>query len=82
MEGTYDQPRVTVARKVLEAIVAALITIAIIVGIAGIVFGAYLRICFAIRREDRTKGSLRRDAPNQSAQSARALVGIDSSRWE
>ncbi len=61
---------------------AALMTIAIVGAGAGVVCGAFLKICFAIRREDRTKWSLRRDAPNQSAQSARDLVGISSSRWE
>jgi hypothetical protein len=60
---------------------AALITIALIVAVTGVVFGAYLKICCAIRRDDRTKWSLRRDAPNHSAQSARDLVGISSSWW-
>lgn len=60
---------------------AALITIAIVLVLAGIAFGAYLRVCFAIRRDDRKKWSLRRDAPNRSARSARALVGINNSRW-
>jgi hypothetical protein len=67
---------------VLEASMAALITISIIVAVAGVVFGAYLKICFAIRREDRKKGSLRLDAPNQSAQNARDFVGISSSKWD
>ena len=61
---------------------AALITISIIVAVAGVVFGAYLKICFAIRREDRKRGSLRLDAPNQSARSARDFVGISSSKWD
>jgi hypothetical protein len=61
---------------------AALITISVIVAVAGIVFGAYLKICFAIRREDRTKWSLRLEAPNQSARSARNFVGISSSKWD
>jgi len=60
---------------------AALMTIAIVGAVAAVVFGAYVKICFAIRREDRTKWSLRRDAPSQAAQSARDLVGISSSRW-
>lgn len=70
------------AGKRLEASVASLILIALIVAVAGVLFGAFLKICFAIRREDRTKWSLRRDAPSQAAQSARDLVGISSSRWE
>ena len=61
---------------------AALISIALVVVGAGVVFGAFLKVCLAIRREDRTKGSLRRDAPDQSAQSARTLVGMTSFRWE
>jgi hypothetical protein len=62
--------------------VAALITISIIAGGAGVMFGAYLRICFAIRREDRTKWSLRLDAPDHVAQSARTLVGMNNSKWD
>jgi hypothetical protein len=61
---------------------AALITIAVITALAGIVFGAYIKICFAIRGEDRTKWSLRSAAPSQSARSARTLVGMSSSRWD
>jgi hypothetical protein len=68
--------------EVLEATMAALITIALVVAVAGVLFGAYLKICFAIRREDRAKWSLRRDAPDQAAQSARDFVGISGSRWE
>jgi hypothetical protein len=61
---------------------AAFITILSVVAAAGIVLGAYyIKICFAIRREDRSRGSLRFDAPNQSAQSARTMVGVTSSRW-
>lgn len=61
---------------------AALITIATVGALTGVALGAYLKICFAIRREDRKKWSLRRSAPDQSAQTARSLVGISSSRWE
>jgi hypothetical protein len=61
---------------------AALIAMTIIVTAAGVVFGAYIRICLAIRRDDRVKGTLRSDAPNQAAQSARDFVGISSSRWD
>jgi hypothetical protein len=74
--------RETVARKSSEAVVASLIIIALVMAVAGVVFGAYVKICFAIRREDRVKGALRFDPPNQSARSARDLVGISSSRWE
>lgn len=61
---------------------AALIIIAIVVAVAAVAFGAYIRVCFAIRREDRTKGSLRHEARSQSARSARNLVGMSSSKWD
>ena len=60
----------------------SLIIIGVVVTMAGGLCGAYLKICFAIRRDDRTRGSLRLDAPSQAAQSARDLVGISGSRWE
>lgn len=60
---------------------AALVTIGIVMAIAGVLLGAYLKICGAIRREDRMKGSLRFDAPSQSARSARSLIGISHSKW-
>jgi hypothetical protein len=53
-----------------------------VVAIAGICIGGFLKLCFAIRREDRTRGSLRLDAPSHSAQLARDLVGMSSSRWD
>jgi hypothetical protein len=61
---------------------ASLIVITLVLTVAGTLFGAYIKICFAIRREDRIKGSLRSDATSQSAQSARMLVGISGSRWD
>jgi hypothetical protein len=61
---------------------ATLITVAIPTILAGVGLGALLKLSFAIRREDRNRGSLRFDAPDRSAQSARALVGITSSRWD
>jgi hypothetical protein len=67
---------------VLEATMAALIIIAIVVAVAAVAFGAYIRICFAIRREDRTKWSLRHEATSQSARSARSLVGMTGSKWD
>lgn len=60
---------------------AALIIIGVVVAVAGVVFGAYLKICFAIRREDRAR-SLPFDAPSSTAQAARSLVGINGSRWD
>jgi len=62
--------------------VAAFITVVgIVMAIAGVLLGAYFKICGAIRREDRMKGSLRFDAPSQSARSARSLIGISNSKW-
>jgi hypothetical protein len=61
---------------------AALIAISVVVAMTGVVLGAYLMVCFAIRREDRIKGSLRRDAADQVAQSARMLVGLNTSKWD
>lgn len=61
---------------------AGLIVIALVVIAMGACFGALLRISFAIRREDRSRGSLRFDAPTYSTQAARALVGLSSSRWD
>jgi hypothetical protein len=60
---------------------ASLVIIALILTLVGIVAGAFIVISFAIRREDRTRGSLRFDAPTSSARAARSLVGISSSRW-
>jgi len=59
---------------------ASLIVITIVVTVAGVMFGAYLRICFAIRREDRLKWSLRSGPPTPGGQAARALVGIRGTR--
>jgi hypothetical protein len=61
---------------------AALITISFVMAAAGVVLGAFIQICRAIRREDRSRGSLRFDAPNQSARTARTMVGVTSSRWD
>jgi hypothetical protein len=76
-----ETPPGTAARHSSEAIVAAFITISIIVTVAGVVFGAYLRICCAIRGEDRAR-SLPYDAPNSSARAARSLTGVSGSRWD
>jgi hypothetical protein len=60
---------------------AGLVLLAIVTIIAGACIGAFLKLSFAIRREDRRR-SLRFDAPSFSAQAARDLVGISSSRWD
>jgi hypothetical protein len=59
---------------------ASLIIIAIVVTVAGVVFGAYLAICFAICGEDRRKWSLRSGPSTASRQAARAFVGISGTR--
>jgi hypothetical protein len=60
--------------------VASLVIIAVVLVLAFVLGGAYLAVCLAIRREDRVRGSLRYGAASQSAQSARTLVGLSSSR--
>ena len=60
---------------------ASLIVLCLVTIIAGTCIGAFLKISFAIRREDRSK-SLPFDAPSRSAAAARTLVGVNGSRWE
>jgi hypothetical protein len=61
---------------------AALIIITVVLTFVGSAFGAYLTISFAIRREDRSSGSLRFSAATHNTKAARSLVGISSSRWD
>jgi hypothetical protein len=61
---------------------ATLVVLGLITIIASTCIGAFLKVSFAIRREDRTRGSLRLDAPSYSAQTARDLMGMSSSRWD
>jgi hypothetical protein len=61
---------------------AVLITIALVTVLVGTVLGAFLKLSFAIRREDRSRGSLRSDASDSSAKAARSLVGLHGSRWD
>jgi hypothetical protein len=61
---------------------ASLVVLGIATVIIGTCIGAFLKLSFAIRREDGTRGSLRFDPPNRSAQTARSFVGINSSRWD
>jgi|ERR1700722_4859082 hypothetical protein len=82
VERTSGKSRATAARECLEATMAALITIALIVTVAGVLFGIYIRVCLVILREDRLRGSLRLGARNQSAQAARTLMGVSSSKWD
>ena len=66
---------------------ASLVVLGIVAVIVGVCCGAFLKVSFAIRREDRS-GSLRFDAPSHSAQTARsfvgyrALAGHNSSSWD
>jgi hypothetical protein len=61
---------------------ASLVVLVLITIAFGVCFGVFLKVSFAIRREDRARNSLRFDAPNLSAKAARALVGVSSSRWD
>lgn len=62
---------------------AAFIAVAItMVVLTGIVLGAFIRLSYAIRWEDRRRGSLRLDAPSSVTQAARTLVGVSASRWD
>jgi hypothetical protein len=61
---------------------AGLVVITLVIIAMGACLGALLKISFAIRREDRSRGSLRLGAPSYSAQTARTMVGLSSSRWD
>jgi hypothetical protein len=61
---------------------AALVVVVLIALAFGILFGGFLMISFAIRRDDHSLGSIRSEAPNHSARAARTLTGISGSRWE
>jgi hypothetical protein len=66
----------------LESVVASLVIIALVLTLVSVLASAFVMISFAIRREDRTRGSLRFDAPSNSTRAARSLVGMSSSRWD
>ena len=61
---------------------ASLVVIGVVTVVVGMCIGAFLKLSFAIRREDRSRGSVWCDAPDHSARTARTLVGISSSRWD
>lgn len=61
---------------------ASLVVVGLVTIIAGVCIGAFLKVSFAIRREDRVRYQLRFDPPTSSTRTARDLVGISSSRWE
>jgi hypothetical protein len=47
----------------------------------GVLFGAFLAISFAIRREDK-RGSLAISAPTRACQRARHVAGFHRLRWD
>ena len=61
---------------------AGFVVLGIVTIIMGACIGAYLKLCWAIKREDRVRGSLRAGAPTISTQTARDLVAMSSSRWD
>lgn len=48
--------------------------------LCGVLFGAFVTICFAIRREDKV-GTLAGRAPSRACQSARHMTGWHWARW-
>ncbi len=60
-------------------VVLVLVPVAIVVGAC---IGAFLKLSFTIRGDDRLRGALRFDAAKRGAQAARTLVGVSSSRWD
>ena len=61
---------------------AALVTTALAAMGFGAVFGAFLKLGSAIRREDRITGSLRRGALSPRDRTVRSVVGAHSSGWD
>lgn len=61
---------------------ASLVVLGVVTIIIGACLGAFIKLSFAIRRDDRVRWSLRFDAPDHSTRTARSLVGINGSRWE
>ncbi len=62
---------------------ASAVVVLVLTAIAfGVFFGGFIMVSFAIRRDDRARGSLRFDAPSHSTRAARTLVGLNSSRWD
>ncbi len=60
---------------------STLITITLVLALAyGAVFGAFLTLSFAIRREDKRR-TLAWDAGGRAEQSARSITGWHRARW-
>jgi hypothetical protein len=53
---------------------ASLVVLGLVLIIVGACFGVFLRLSFAIRREDKVRGVFRFDPPSSSARVARGLV--------
>ena len=62
---------------------AALFVLGSVTIVTAACIGAFLRLSFAIRKEDRRPRaqSLRFDAPNTSTRVARSLIGISCNGW-
>jgi hypothetical protein len=58
----------------------SLVTIALVLALAGTFVGAFVRISLAIVREDRN-GTLAHGAPGWAEQSARSITGWHRARW-
>lgn len=62
--------------------VASLVIVAISIAVAyGVVFGAFVAISFAIRREDH-RGTLVGRAPGLASRSARHVAGYHRIKWD
>jgi hypothetical protein len=61
--------------KVLEAIMAGVVVVAVAVFIAGLVMGVIAVIAIAVRREDR-RYTLAVDAPDRMSRTTRRLTGV------
>jgi hypothetical protein len=66
---------------VLEAAVAAFVVMAIALAVAAaLLFGAFVVISLAIRKEDRL-GTLAGRAPNRICRGVRHMTGLHWTRW-
>jgi hypothetical protein len=61
--------------KVLEAIMAGVVAVAVTVFIAGVVMGVIAVVAIAVRREDR-RYTLAVDAPDRLSRTTRRLTGV------
>lgn len=62
--------------------VSVIAVLAVITIASGVCIGAFMRLSYAIRWEDRRRGSLRFDAPSASTRTARTFVGFGGFGWE